>query len=91
MYIAKILQSPDLFNLLAYQENILRFIPNFHRLIRPYIRLAAIDRDRKIRADLLYWSKHNICNVDGRIINVISPQIIGGKSDRLFAQEDFIG
>ena len=62
----KFLLSSSLFDrLLVTYESPLRFIPGLSTLIRPHLRLTAVDRHREVTKGLTYWSQQNICRKTG--------------------------
>jgi hypothetical protein len=63
----KFMQNPALFDrLLVEYESPLRLIPGLSHLMRPHLRLAAVDRYREVTEGIAYWSKQNICRTDGK-------------------------
>jgi hypothetical protein len=67
MIATRLLQSSEIFSeILNNFKSPLRFVPGYSQLIRPRIRLAAVDRDLEIKKGLAYWSKQNICRTDGK-------------------------
>jgi hypothetical protein len=67
MITTRLLQSSGIFSeILNNFKSPSRFVPGYSQLIRPRVRLAAVDRDLEIKKGLAYWSKQNICRTDGK-------------------------
>jgi hypothetical protein len=67
MIATRVFQSASLLDrLLIESENPLRFVPGYSQLVRPRIRLAALDRHREVEKGLVYWRDRNLCHTDGK-------------------------
>jgi hypothetical protein len=63
----RVFRSPGIINeLWKATDSPLRFIPGYYYLLSPHIRLNSIDWYEKVRQDLVYWDKQNICRTNGK-------------------------
>jgi hypothetical protein len=67
MIATRMFQSSSLLDrLLIDSKNPSQFVPGYSQLVRPLIRLAAIDRHREIEKAIAYWVDRNLCHTDGQ-------------------------
>jgi hypothetical protein len=82
MITVRLLQSSGIFSQILNEfKSPLRFVPGYTHLTRPRARLAAVELDREVRKSLAYWSKQNICRIDGKS---------GMKSVEVAGLEDYL-
>jgi hypothetical protein len=81
MIILRVFQSPTAINdLLRENNNPLQFIPGYYYLMRPHIRLSAIDWYDKVQQGIGYWGKQNICRTDGKIDAIFWRSVLASDS-----------
>jgi hypothetical protein len=82
MITVRLLQSSGIFSQILNEfKSPLRFVPGYTHLTRPRARLAAVELDREVKKSLAYWSKQNICRIDGKS---------GMKSVEVAGLEDYL-
>jgi hypothetical protein len=68
MVAARIVGDPPLMEMLIDNEfALLKFAVRYHNLVRPYIRVIAVDNYQKNQKNLSYWKNQNICQADGKM------------------------